>query len=65
MVHNTEITNKQQISNEMNKYFSTIGQNLAKNVPDNTIDSTYMVTRSTRVFRFRKVCPSGLYYEIS
>ena len=30
MVHNTEITNKQQISNEMNKFFATIGQNLAK-----------------------------------
>ena len=41
----------------MNKYFSTIGQNLAKYIPDNTFDSSYMVTRSNRVFRFRKVCP--------
>ena len=57
MVHNTYITNKQQISNEMSKYFSTIGQNLAKDIPDNTFDSTYMVTGSYGVFKFRKVCP--------
>ena len=60
-VHNTEITNKQQISNEMNKYFSTIGQNLAKDIPDNTIGSTHMVTRSNKVFKFRKVCPSQVH----
>ena len=57
MVHNTEITNKQQISNEMNKFFATIGQNVAKDIPDNTFDSACMVTRSNRVFKFRKVCP--------
>ena len=57
MVHNTEITNKQQISNKMNKFFATIGQKLAKDIPDNTFHSACMVTRSNRVFKFRKVCP--------
>ena len=57
IVHNIEITNKQQISNEMNQYFATIGQNLAKDIPNNTFDSTCMVTRSNGVFKFRKACP--------
>ena len=57
VVPNTEITNKQQISYEMNKFFAAIGQHLAKDIPDNTFDSACMVTRSNRVFKFRKVCP--------
>ena len=57
MVHNTEITNKQQISNEMNTFFATIGQTLAKDIPDNTFDPACMVTRSNRVFKFRNVRP--------
>ena len=57
MVHNTEIINKQQISNEMNKFFATVGHNSAKDILDNTFDSACMVTRSNGVFKFRKVCP--------
>ena len=57
LVHNAETTDKQQISNEMDKYFSTIGQNLAKDIANNTIDSTHMVTRSDKIFTFRKICP--------
>ena len=41
----------------MNKYFATTGQNVAKDIPDNTFESTSMVTRNNRVFKFRNVCP--------
>ena len=32
-VNNTEITNKQEISDEMNEYFASIGSNLAEGIP--------------------------------
>ena len=37
-VNNTEITNKKQISDEMNEYFASIGSNLAEGIPDNVDD---------------------------
>ena len=34
-VNNTaQITNKQEISDEMNEYFASIGSNLAEGIPD-------------------------------
>ena len=38
IVNNTEITNKQEISDEMNKYFASIGSNLAKGIPEENLD---------------------------
>ena len=31
--NDTEITNKQEMSDEMNEYFSSIGSNLAEGIP--------------------------------
>ena len=36
--NNTENTNKQEISNEMNEYFALIGSNLAKDIPEGVDD---------------------------
>ena len=33
-VSDTEITNKQEISDEMNEYFASIGSNLAEGIPE-------------------------------
>ena len=33
-VNNTEITNKQEISEKMNEYFAWIGSNLAEGIPE-------------------------------
>ena len=30
---------------------------MAKGIPDNVVDSTYMVTESNKAFKFRNVCP--------
>ena len=38
-VNNTaEITNKQEISNEMNEYFASVGSNLAEGIPEGVDD---------------------------
>ena len=39
-VNNTEITtcNKQEISDEMNEYFASIGSNLAEGIPEGVDD---------------------------
>ena len=37
-VNNTEITNKQEISDEMNEYSTSIGSNLAENIPEGVDD---------------------------
>ena len=42
-VSNTEITNKREISDEMNKYFASIGSNLAKGIPEGNLDSISLV----------------------
>ena len=35
----TEITNKQEISDEMNEYFASIGSNLAEGIPEGVDES--------------------------
>ena len=37
-VNDTEITNKQEISDEMNEYFASIGSNLAEGIPEGADD---------------------------
>ena len=37
-VNNTEITNKKEISDEMNEYFDSIGSNLADGIPEEVDD---------------------------
>ena len=37
-VNNIEITNKQEISDEMNEYFPSIGSNLAEGIPEGVDD---------------------------
>ena len=37
-VNNTEVTNKQEISDEMNEYFASIGSNLAEGIPEGDDD---------------------------
>ena len=37
-VNNTEITNKQDISEEMNEYFASIGSKLAEGIPEGADD---------------------------
>ena len=38
-VNDTEITNKQEISDEMNEYFVSIGSNLAEGIPEGVDES--------------------------
>ena len=38
-VNDTEITNKQEISDEINKYFASIGSNLAECIPEGVDES--------------------------
>ena len=37
-VNNTEITNKQEISDKMNEYFASISSNLAQGIPEGVDD---------------------------
>ena len=37
-VNDTEITNKQEISDEMNEYIASIGSNLAEGIPEGVDD---------------------------
>ena len=37
-VNDTEITNKQEISDEMNEYVASIGNNLAEGIPEGVDD---------------------------
>ena len=37
-VNNTDITNKQEISDEMNEYFASIGSNSAEGIPEGVDD---------------------------
>ena len=43
-VNNTEITNKQEISDEMNENFASIGSNLAEGIPEG-VDDIYISPR--------------------
>ena len=56
-VNNTEITNKQEISDEMNKYFASIGSNLAKGIAEGNLDLISLVKQSQSTFRFKKITP--------
>ena len=38
IVNNTEITNKQEIPDEMNECFASIGSNLAEGIPEGVDD---------------------------
>ena len=51
-VNNTEITNKQEIADEMNKYFASIGSSLAKSIPEGNVDPISLVKQSQSTFRF-------------
>ena len=51
-VHDSLVVHKQQISEEKNRYFSTIGIKLAKDIPKGT---SGMVQKSGTVFNFRKI----------
>ena len=46
-VNDTEITNKQEISDEMNKYFVSIGSNLAEGIPEGVDESPRGTLRAT------------------
>ena len=39
IVNDTEITNKQEISDVMNEYFASIGSNLAEGIPEGADES--------------------------
>ena len=57
-VNNTEITDKQEILDEMNiKYFASIGSNLAKSIPEGNLDPISLVKQSQSTFRFTKITP--------
>ena len=48
------VVDRQQISEEMNRYFSTIGIKLAKDIPEGTTSPSGMVQKNGTVFNFRK-----------
>ena len=52
-VNNTEITNKQEISYQMNKYFASVGSNLAEGIPEGNLDPISLVKQSQSTFRFK------------
>ena len=56
-VNNTEITNKHKISDEMNKYFASTGNNLAKGIPEGNLNPISLVKQSQSTFRFEKITP--------
>ena len=56
-VHECLVVDKQQISEAMNRYFSTIGIKLAKDIPKGTTSPYGMVQKSGTVFNFRKIFP--------
>ena len=51
------VVDKQQISEEMNRYFSTVGIKLAKDIPKGTTSPSGMVQTSGTVLNFRKISP--------
>ena len=56
-VHECLVVGKQQISEEMNRYFSTILVKLAKGIPTGATSQFGMVQKSGTVFYFRKISP--------
>ena len=53
-VHECLVVEKQQMSEEMNRYFLTIGIKQVKNIPEGTTSPSGMVQKSGTVFNFRK-----------
>ena len=56
-VHECLAIDKQQISEEMNRYFSTIGVKLDNDIFEGTTSPSGMVQKSGTVFNFRKISP--------
>ena len=54
-IKETEIVDKQKISEEMNNYFASIGINLARNIPDGTTNPTDFVKQSNSTFKFKRI----------
>ena len=56
-INNTDITNKQEISDEMNKYFASVGSTLAKGIPEGNLDPISFLKQSQPIFSFTKITP--------
>ena len=54
-IKETEIVDKQKISEEMNNYFASIGINLARNIPDGTTNPIDFVKQSNSIFKFKRI----------
>ena len=54
-IKETEIVDKQKISEEMNNYFASIGINLGRNIPDGTTNPIDFVKKSNSTFKFKRI----------
>ena len=51
--NNTEVTDKQEISDQTNKYFASIGSNLPKAILEGNFNPITLVKQSQSIFRFK------------
>ena len=59
-VNNEVVTGDKNIANEFNKYFATIGPNLAKNISTTDVDPLKYVTVGTADFNFKTITKANV-----
>ena len=61
IIHGAEITKFTEITEKLNKYFSTVGSNLSKKIPDTEMLPTQSINRPNARLKFRKITTKQVY----
>ena len=61
IIHGAEITEFTEITEKLNKYFSTVGSNLSKKIPDTEMLPTQSINRPNAKLKFRKITTKQVY----
>ena len=56
-----EISEKQEISNKLNQYFSSIGEKLSQHIETSTISPVQAIKRTHTCFKLKQITPKQLY----
>ena len=62
IIDGAEITDLSVITEKLNKYFSTVGSNLSKKIPDTEMSPTQSITCPSAKFKFRSITAKQVYY---
>lgn len=59
-VNDTEITDKNEFADLFNSHFSTIGTNIANQIPDASVSVNDFITQSDSTFNFEPITDRGV-----